>query len=337
MHDIWSQLRQWVIEKRSFALATVVEASKPSPRGIGAVLAICEGGQDFIGSVSAGCVENEVIDLAQSCIRDAKTRWIKFGPDQGMPWEVSLSCGGKISVRIDPFTYDKSITPKLCEALDNHVFGLWITQNDRQFLLNADGELTGDASLWSPQALDLAKEHLKAKSETQQIETPDGTPLFRSLEKPKRLFIVGAVHIAIHLVAIARTLNYQTIVIDPREHYTNSDRFATKPEQLITAWPSQALIDFTLSSTDCTIAITHDRKIDDDALSVFLKSGSAYIGALGSNKSHQARLNRLSELGFSEQSISKIHGPIGLDIGSKTPAEIAISIMAEIVQKTNAR
>ena len=335
MHDIWSQLKPWVEARKPFALATVVKARNPSPRGIGSVLAIDANGDRFIGSVSAGCVEVEVIELARACMKDGKTRWAEFGPSQGLPWEVAFSCGGKIQVRIEPFVYDEVVLPELVSILDKNEVATWMDGEEKQALLREDGSLIGQESQWYSDSLELAREHLATRAGTREIETGDGKLLLRSLTKPNRLFIVGAVHIAVHLVSIARSLNFQTIVIDPRETYAQAERFEVAPNQLIRAWPETALQAFELGDLDCAAMLTHDPKIDDQALGVFLSSDCAYMGALGSRRSHAGRLKRLSAAGFGEEELRRIHGPIGLDIGSKTPAEIAISVMAEIVQVKN--
>ena len=335
MHEIWSQLKPWVEAREPFALATVVKARNPSPRGIGSVLAIDASGERFIGSVSAGCVEMEVIEMARACMKDGRTRWAKFGPSQGLPWEVAFSCGGKIQVRIEPFEYDEVVLPELMSVLDNSEVATWMDGEGKQALLKEDGSLVGEESHWSADTLRVARKHLAEGEETREMETGDGKLLLRSLTKPNRLFIVGAVHIAVHLVSIARSLNYRAIVIDPRESYAQPERFEVAPHQIIGSWPEDALATFELDELDCAAMLTHDPKIDDQALAVFLKSRCAYMGALGSKRSHAARLKRLTARGFGEEDLGRIHGPIGLDIGSRTPAEIAISIMAEIVKVKN--
>ncbi len=335
MHEIWPQLKPWVKAGEPFALATVVKARNPSPRGIGSVLAIDASGERFIGSVSAGCVEMEVIELARACMKDGMTRWAEFGPSQGLPWEVAFSCGGKIRVRIEPFEYDEVVLPELTSLLDNYEVATWMDGEGKQALLREDGSLVGEESQWSAHTLELARKHLGERADTREIETEDGKLLLRSLAKPNRLFIVGAVHIAVHLVSIARSLNYRAIVIDPRESYAQVERFEVAPHQLIGAWPEEALAAFELDDMDCAAMLTHDPKIDDQALAVFLNSDCGYMGALGSRRSHAARLKRLAARGFGEEDLGRIHGPIGLDIGSRTPAEIAISIMAEIVKMKN--
>lgn len=146
-----------------------------------------------------------------------------------------------------------------------------------------------------------------------------------------RLLIVGAVHISQVLFSLAKTVGYETIVIDPRTAFASEIRFPDS--DLLTQWPDEAMAQLKPDSRTAIVALSHDPKIDDPALLAALKSSAFYIGALGSRKTHQKRLKRLREHGVSEQSLGKIHSPVGLDIGSITPEEIAVSILAEITQE----
>ena len=338
MQEIWPQLRRWVDEGTRFAIATVVQASRPSPRGIGSVLAVRWDGMAFIGSVSAGCVESEVIEAAKACMEDGKARWLSFGPENGFPWEVALSCGGRIVVRVEPFAgqVDDHLGPLLARSLDERERALLLSFDGEHCLISEDGnEHTGTLGL-PPSLIEAARAHFRSGSSTREIEWEGSKALFRVLDRPQRLFVVGAAHIAIHLVSFARVLGYETVVIDPRDAYARRERFPDPPDELICQWPEEALAGFQIVASDAVAAMTHDPKIDDQALSIFLGSDAEYIGALGSRKSHAARLKRLSKLGFDEEVLKRIHAPIGLDINSETPSEIALSVMSEIVQCRNA-
>jgi xanthine dehydrogenase accessory factor len=335
MHEIWSQLKPWIESGQPFALATVVSVRNPSPRGIGSVLAISEHGDRFIGSVSAGCIETEVISMAVDCVKDGKTRWAEYGPSQGFPWEVAFSCGGKIGVRVERFEYEPNIIEGLTRLHDSHGTGLWLSAEGKQGML-VDESFTGDASEWSVETLDAAKRMLSERGHTREIDTPDGKVLLRLISQPYRLFVIGAGHISLHLVQFAKALNYRTIVIDPRESFAQEDRFEVAPDFLMPEWPEAAFKGVRFSAFDSVVLLTHDPKIDDQALKIVLRSDANYIGALGSRKSHAARLKRLLAEGFNESQLERIHGPVGLDIGSTTPAEIAISIVAQLVEKKNA-
>lgn len=151
---------------------------------------------------------------------------------------------------------------------------------------------------------------------------------------PKRLIIVGAVHIAQPLVEIGKTAGFSVTIVDPRGAFATSSRFPNV--DLNEDWPDEALISLGVDNRTAVVTLTHDPKLDDPALEVALRTNAFYIGSLGSKKTHSKRIERLKESGFDEHQISRIHGPIGLDIGSKSPAEIAISIMAEITKALHA-
>ena len=335
MHEIWSQLKTWIESERPFALATVVSARNPSPRGIGSVLAISEDGKEFIGSVSAGCIEIEVIEMAVACVQDGKTRWAEFGPSQGFPWEVAFSCGGKIAVRVERFECGPEIRSALIDLHDSHGTGVWLSGGGKQALLLQDGTWIGESSDWASDCVEAAKAVMEPEGHTRELELGDEKILLRLISQPYRLFVVGAGHITMSLVPFAKALNYQTIVIDPRESFAQEDRFETLPDHLIQAWPEEAMKEVNFSPFDSIVMLTHDPKIDDQALEIALNSEVSYLGALGSRRSHDARLKRLAAKGISEDQLARIHGPVGLDIGSSTPAEIAVSIIAEMVQEKN--
>lgn len=337
MQEIWPQLKVWIEDGTPFAVATVVDASRPSPRGVGSVLAVRFDGAAFIGSVSAGCVESEVIEAAKATMVDGEARWLSFGPDRGFPWEVTLSCGGRIRVRVEPFAglVDPNLARQLVQLLDSQDRGLLLSHRGNHCLIANEEYGTTQSPSISPELIEKAKAHFQLGSPTIEIEWEGGPALLRVLSRPNRLFVVGAAHIAIHLVGFARVLGFETIVIDPRESYARLDRFQRQPDALICQWPKQALEGYEIGSSDSLAALTHDPKIDDQALAAFLHSNSGYIGALGSRKSHAARLRRLGKTGFDEINLGRIRGPIGLDIGSETPAEIALSVVAEIVKTKN--
>lgn len=159
----------------------------------------------------------------------------------------------------------------------------------------------------------------------------DNTQLFAKIfNPPKRIIIVGAVHIAQPLVTLAQTSGYEVVIVDPRGAFATKDRFpgVTLSED----WPDDALKDLAIDNRTAVVTLTHDPKLDDPALHIALRSDAFYIGSLGSRRTHGARVERLTEEGFTEDEISRIHAPVGLDIKAKSPAEIAISIMAQITQ-----
>jgi xanthine dehydrogenase accessory factor len=216
-----------------------------------------------------------------------------------------------------------------------HGTGVWLSGDGKQALLLEDGTFTGDESDWDESTLQMAREVMIKEGHTHEIGEGDSKILLRLIAQPYRLFIIGAGHISLSLVHFAKALNYQTIVIDPRESFAQEERFETKPDHLIQKWPEVALKEIRFTPCDSMVMLTHDPKIDDQALEIVLKSDCSYVGALGSRKSHGARLKRLAAKGFDADELERIHGPVGLDIGSTTPAEIAVSIVAEMVQLKN--
>jgi xanthine dehydrogenase accessory factor len=332
MREIWSQLKPWVEAGQPFVLATVVGAARPAPRGVGAVMAIHPDGEQFIGSVSAGCVEIEVLEAARACLVDRETRHAVFDGEHGFPWEVSMSCGGNIRVRVDWFDPGEGRGEALAGILESEEKGLHVKGPGIEAMLDGEGVVLHPAAGLSGAALETARGWLTAGRSTAEADSPEGPVLFRVVDRPSRFFMIGAVHITVHLVGLARACGYEVVVIDPREVYAREDRFPTKPHRLIHGWPGRVLPEFKLNPTDCAAVVTHDPKIDDDALRCLLAGDCGYVGALGSRRNHAARLRRLGKE-MEPATLSRIHGPIGLDIGSETPAEIAISIMAEVIQK----
>jgi len=195
---------------------------------------------------------------------------------------------------------------------------------NEQLLIDLNSD---DAPTWM---LTLAREAAHA-DKSRVVQSPDGTDWFFNIHNtPLRLIIIGAVHIAQPLSYMALQTGYDVTVIDPREAFASAARFPNVTLKM--QWPDEALSALNLDPRTALVALTHDPKLDDPALEVALGSSCFYIGALGSKKTQAARHKRLSNAGFEETTRARIHGPVGLNIGAKSPAEIAISIMAEITQ-----
>ena len=305
LDDIFTPLSVWLKDKKKVALATVISTWGSSPRPVGGQMAIDSNGQ-IIGSVSGGCIEGAVITEGINSINDGKTRVKDYGITNDMAWEVGLACGGELKVLIQPL----NIEDELVFHIVNNIKKRELTKVKINCLTGSrkiDNSITNQLSYYD-----------KQKNEFIHIIDP----------KP-RLFIVGAVHIAQALISIARSADFEIILIDPREHFATQERFPNC--KILNEWPDEALSNFTLDQATHLVTLTHDPKIDDPALIHVLKRNIGYIGSLGSKSTHQKRCERLLHLNFSENDLSKIHGPIGLNIRAKTPAEIAISIMGEIV------
>ena len=303
--DILTPTSLWLKQKRRIALATVISTWGSSPRAIGGQMAIDENGE-IIGSVSGGCIEGAVISEGISAINDGKSRIKDYGTTNDIAWELGLACGGELKVLIQPLNLEDKIIYSIVNSIKKR----------EAVKLRIDCS-TGNRKIDNTIASQTS--HFdKSKNEFIHIIDP----------KP-RLFIIGAVHIAQALVSLANVTDYEIILIDPRDHFATKQRFPNC--KIINEWPDEALSRFHLDKSSHLVTLTHDPKIDDLALIYCMKKDCGYIGSLGSKKTHNKRCERLTEKGFSEDELSKIHAPIGLDIKAKTPAEIATSILAEII------
>ncbi len=195
---------------------------------------------------------------------------------------------------------------------------------------------------WTPSSTDngsVAELAVAAhRGKESRVEKVDGHTWFFSVEpKREKLVVVGGVHIAQALFQLAHGLGMETVLIDPRAAFADESRFPVQPERTINAWPDEAFKELDLDEATYVVVLTHDPKIDDKALETLVRSDVRYIGALGSRTTQAKRRKALSDKGFSEAEIDRIHGPVGLSIGAKTAEEIALAILAEIVQVKRAQ
>jgi xanthine dehydrogenase accessory factor len=292
--------RDWLRSGYKVALATVVRTWGSAPRGIGSHLIIRSDGL-FEGSVSGGCVEGAVIEAAQVALNSGQHQLLSFGVSDADAWEVGLACGGQIEVLL---------LPHVDMAIIEHIIDTVTKGETCALQMDVKSGLISIRDMSAP-------------------ETMQADGVFIKLYEPKlRLAVVGAVHIAQALVPLAQQLGYEVLVIDPRTAFTNSAHFADV--NISTAWPDEALRDWGVTSRTAVVTLTHDPKLDDPALETTLASSAFYIASLGSKKTHAARCERLRAKGFDEAHIARIHGPAGLRIGAKSPAEIALSVMAQM-------
>jgi xanthine dehydrogenase accessory factor len=340
MKDIFQEISGWIAGEEKFAFATVIKTWGSAPRQPGAAMAVT---QDLrvAGSVSGGCIEGAVIEEAQKVWEDGKPRLLNFGVSDETAWSVGLSCGGKVEVWVEPhiaFSADKT-EKRIWQTLEKVIrqnqpcilLTRLISEKHDHLLVFPDGSQIGDWAYLNAAANRRALENY-ARRETERVLI-DGEPVFvQVFPRQDRLLIIGAGHISVPLVKFAKELDFELVVIDPRKIFAAAGRFPVSPDKLLHQWPQEALSQVDLNEETCAVLLTHDPKIDDPALHILLNSKVVYIGALGSRKTHQKRCERLRKAGFSEETIARIRGPVGLDIGAKNPTEIALSIIAEIVQ-----
>jgi xanthine dehydrogenase accessory factor len=335
MRDILPAVDRWLANEKRLAIATVVQTWGSAPRRVGSKLVVASDGQ-FSGSVSGGCVENAVIESALESIKSERAQLLHFGVTDESAWEVGLACGGTIDILVKPL--DVNFYKELRAAWTQEMTAVHITVIrgsehilGRETLVCENARVVGTIGEHRQRkALALAEEVLlQGTSQRKLLE--DDTELFvEFISPPPTLIAVGGVHISMALVSLAKTLGYRTVVIDPRSAWGNEERFPNV-DQLIRSWPTDAFQQIQISHSTAIATLTHDPKLDDAALKIALNSPAFYIGALGSKKTNANRQERLLRDGLTEDELSRIHSPIGLDIHAETPEEIALAVMAEVV------
>ncbi len=291
--------RAWRARGHGVAIATVIETWGSAPRRVGAHLVVRDDGL-FEGSVSGGCVEGDVITAAQDLIAAGGWKRLDYGVADAQAWEVGLACGGRIAVLVQAVA-EGAFAPELLDRI----------------------AAARDAGLTLTLTTDLET------GTTHAVGSPVESAFTRIYPPPLRLAVIGAVHIAQALVPFARALGYDVTVIDPRGLFAAGPRF--EGLSVDGRWPDEALAAWRPNAASAVVALTHDPKLDDVALAAALRSEAFYIAALGSRKNHAGRLERLRAEGFDDATLARVRGPAGLDIGASGPAEIALSVAAQMV------
>ncbi|MEW5964114.1 MAG: XdhC family protein [Pseudomonadota bacterium] len=314
MHDALENARDWLATGESVALATVVGTWGSSPVPAGGQMAIATD-ERFSGSVSGGCVEADVIVAAAEVRASGLPRLLSFGVADETAWRAGLPCGGNIEILLERLAPgpDLPLLDRLLEARQARV----------------------------PLAI---RTSLADGAHTVLVATPAlaaGAPLVREgkdsivhvVRPPPRIVVVGATHIAQHLAVLAAITGYEIVVVDPRPAFASDARWSGRTP--VVDWPASALAAIGLDVSTAVVALSHAADIDDEALLAALASPAIYVGALGSTRNHARRSVRLAANGCPPEAIARIHAPIGLDIGARTPAEIALAILAEITLAFN--
>ncbi|MEZ5855004.1 MAG: XdhC family protein [Hyphomicrobiaceae bacterium] len=322
-HGVLEAARDWLDQDGTVAIATVVDTWGSAPVPIGGQMAVAKDGR-FQGSVSGGCIEGDVIVEAEEIIESGKPKLLEFGVADETAWRAGLPCGGKVKVyveRVEAKAGGRELVARAVEA-----------QQERRGLVIATRLEDGSKTVYAREDAnvpdDVAVRFATAKSSLK--ETPDGEVFLHALVPPARILVVGASHIGQVLAEIAKLSGYEVQVIDPRSAFAAPERF---PGITIHAeWPQDILPKIGLDPYTAVVALAHVGHIDDEALKLGLTSDCLYVGALGSQRNHAKRRERLLEAGITEEQIAKIRAPIGIDIGAQTPAEIAVSVMAEIIR-----
>jgi xanthine dehydrogenase accessory factor len=320
-----SQLTRWQQGGKRVAIATVVRTWGSSPRPVGSHLVMNEDGA-FFGSVSGGCIEAAVIGESQQVIENGRARMMEFSVSDDQAWEVGLTCGGSVHVYVD--TVDAQVLSSLLQAYADKRDVALVTnlEDGLKTRIYSDSE-EGDLGLTAEQ---LAEARLLLGAGRSGVLSQAGEELFvRSYVQPLRMIIVGAVHIAQILAPMAMLAGCAVTVVDPRTAFGNAERFPGIT--LNNDWPDDALEALAIDSQTAIVTLSHDPKIDDPALQVALKSDAFYIGCLGSKRTHAMRVERLTEIGLGDY-LGRINAPVGIRLGGRAAAEIAVSILAEVIR-----
>lgn len=317
----------WTKRGDHVAIATVVRTYRSAPRPIGSVFAVSSSGE-MAGSVSGGCVEGDIYGAAQELFAGASVgpRLIHYGISDDLAIEVGLACGGELWVSLDRY----HPRPVLRRGAIATVLGG--AQNGRTLVVDSDaGTTTGDLEGALRDAAETAAAESIALERSQGLNLADDVTLFvESIHPAPRVVVIGAVDTAEALCRMARTLGWRTAIVDPRRKFATPERIPSA-DVILSLWPDKAYPELALEPADHLVVLTHDPKIDDPAISLALKAGVGYVGALGSRRTQEKRNLRLRESGATEEQINRIYGPVGLDIGAHAPAETAVAILAEII------
>jgi xanthine dehydrogenase accessory factor len=362
MLDLAGELHRWMEEGRAFAVATVVAVGGSAPRGPGAALAVDSEGT-VIGSVSGGCVEGAVYDLCVQALQDGETVVERFGYSDEDAFAVGLTCGGIIDVMVTPVGTDAPARPVLRSALsavarDEPAAVARVVRGPAELLGTAllvrpdevrrgssraesgggthEGGLGGRAEL-DRTAAGEARALLDAgRTGTVELSAdgsrcPGGlTLLVESSVPPPRMIVFGAVDFAAALVRVGKFLGYHVTVCDARPVFATRARFP-EADDVVVDWPHRYLRGTATDVRTVLCVLTHDAKFDVPLLEAALRMPVAFVGALGSRRTHADRDRRLREVGLTDRELARLRSPIGLDLGARTPEETALSIAAEIV------
>jgi xanthine dehydrogenase accessory factor len=338
VREVLKKVEAWRDAGQAVALATVVKTEGSAPRRAGARLALSDDGE-MAGSVSGGCVENDVIYHAQQALETGEPTLLRYDISGDMVWDVGLACGGALEVWVERLEAEDPLQVALERALNA---GRTVAQAlclegagtpGAKRLVWPTGKTMGslgDGALDQQATADAQDMLAQPGAALYEYKDPAARVFIEVFPPPPHLVIFGGVHAAIPLTTFAKTLGYLVTVIDPRRQFANRERFP-HADQVIAAWPQKAVEQLEMGPMTFCAILTHDPKIDEPALKGVLGRGAGYVGAIGSRKTHAERFERMAKHGVSADQLGEVYAPIGLDLGAKTPEEIALAVMAEIV------
>jgi xanthine dehydrogenase accessory factor len=328
--DILEKLERWNNEGLRVATATVVSTERSAPRDPGAVLAVSEKGE-VIGSVTGGCVEPAVYEEAQAVLAGGQPRLLRYGIADDEAFEVGLPCGGTVEIFVD--LLDPAHVAPIVEA----------TRDERPIAIavRITGDQIGDKRLVTaggePEDDIMEQTRTLLSSGETGVVTVDGDDVFVSSLAPRpRMYVFGAIDFASALASIGRFLGYRVTVCDARAKFVTPERFPDVDE-LVVDWPDRFLESAPVDKRTAICVLTHDNKFDVPILKAALQGPAGYIGAMGSRRTTERRAERLRDEGITDEELTRVHAPIGLKIGSRSPEEVAVAIAAQIIEVFNAK
>ncbi|UCG75313.1 MAG: XdhC family protein [Gemmatimonadota bacterium] len=343
--EVLEPLERWTRDGTAAGLATLIGAQRSAPRRPGARFAVSEAGE-LAGSVSAGCVEGDLHEHLRQILGGAEARRLTYGITDEMAAEVGLACGGEIEVFVERFDADDPAWRAVREAIEQGQPAVLLTGVsggvEGRRLLAVEGAPPVGRLVSGPEDARLI-ERARPSLDTGcagilELTGPKGTVhvFVEPLLPPARLVIVGASQAAAALCRLGSLLGFEVCVVDPRSIFLTRDRFPDAA-RLIEAWPAEGLGEIGLDRFASVVVLAHDRKLDVPALETALEAGCRYVGQIGGRRTQRLRREALAEQGVGAASIARVRGPVGLDIGAETPAEIALAILAEVVAVAHGR
>jgi xanthine dehydrogenase accessory factor len=327
MRDILPHLVRWTDDGQAVAVGSVIERIGSAPRDPGAALAVSASGE-VAGSVTGGCVEPAVIREATEVLNGSPGRICRYGLTDDDGFDVGLSCGGTIAVAVYPL--DPALLAPLGDAVENDSpVALTVRLAEQGF--GAQRLVSGEGAP-SDDPIESAARALLEIGESGVVETGAGELVFVESYAPRpHLYIFGASDHVAALVTMGKFLGYRVTVCDPRTTFMTRDRFP-EADELAIEWPDRFLENAPVDARTAICMMTHDLKFDVPALKRALQTGAGYIGAIGSEKTRTERDARLRDEGIGEADLARLHQPIGIQIGARTPEEVAVTIAAQLIE-----
>lgn len=334
---------EWRAQGRRVVVASLIETLGSAPLDPGAEMLVDDTGR-IEGSVTGGCVEGALVEVAQEVLDGGPPRVVQYGISDALAADVGLMCGGTVRLFVAELT-DQAAEPlqAVVDALEAHAPVALATVLDGELsgrkVAVADERLVGQLGLEQLDqsvkrdalgCLDQGLTTIRSYSAAGEVMGSDIRVYIQGFASPPQMVVFGAIDFSVAVATLAREVGYRVTICDARQPFISSSRFSRVAEVAVD-WPDRYLATQQLGERDVVLVFTHDSKFDEPALIAGLESGAGYIGALGSRQTHEERLERLRARGMSEQTLSRISAPCGLDIGARTPAETAISVLAEIL------